>query len=121
MSRLHQTVLKGETKLKVAPGLDWVKGEEINLLPTATQPLHSDYATITSYDKQTGDLVISSGLKYYHFGQAQSTLDKYGVEMRGEVVLLDRNVRVMGEDTDSWGGQILVSDSKDDDGKLHSG
>lgn len=31
--------------------------------------------------------------------------------MRGEVILLSRNVRIVGNDSDSWGGQILVSDN----------
>jgi hypothetical protein len=31
--------------------------------------------------------------------------------MRGEVVLLSRNVKFAGNDSDSWGGQILVSDN----------
>jgi len=36
--------------------------------------------------------------------------------MRGEVVLLSRNVRIIGNDSDSWGGQIVVSDSLEMDG-----
>lgn len=31
--------------------------------------------------------------------------------MRGEVVLLSRNVKIVGNDTDWWGGQILVTDN----------
>jgi len=31
--------------------------------------------------------------------------------MRGEVVLLTRNVKIVGNDTDWWGGQILVADN----------
>lgn len=30
--------------------------------------------------------------------------------MRGEVVLLTRNVKIDAEDIDSWGGQIVTSD-----------
>lgn len=35
--------------------------------------------------------------------------------MRGEVVLLSRNVKVVGEDNDTWGGQITVSDIVDEE------
>jgi hypothetical protein len=36
--------------------------------------------------------------------------------MRGEVILLSRNVRVIGNDSDSWGGQIVVSDNLESSG-----
>ena len=60
---------------------------------------------IASYDSSTGEVTFTEGTKWYHFGQATTTGDDYsGVDMRGEVVLLSRNVRVIGDDTDSWGG-----------------
>ena len=31
--------------------------------------------------------------------------------MRGEVLLLTRNVKIDAEDVDSWGGQIVTSDT----------
>lgn len=31
--------------------------------------------------------------------------------MRGEVLLLTRNIRIIGQDIDSWGGQIVTSDT----------
>jgi hypothetical protein len=41
----------------------------------------------------TGDLVISTPLLYYHFGAAVSTGANYqGLDMRGEVILLSRNI-----------------------------
>ena len=36
--------------------------------------------------------------------------------MRGEVVLLSRNVRIVGNETEEWGGQILTSDFVEGDG-----
>jgi hypothetical protein len=41
--------------------------------------------------------------------------------MRGEVILLSRNVRVVGNDSDSWGGQIMVSDNVEETGVKRSG
>jgi hypothetical protein len=41
--------------------------------------------------------------------------------MRGEVVLLTRNVRVIGDDTMSWGGHVVTSDTMDDLGNLVTG
>jgi len=50
--------------------------------------------------------VLASGLKYYHFGAAASTASKYqGLDMRGEVVLLTRNIVIKGDQTlNNWHG-----------------
>jgi hypothetical protein len=53
----------------------------------------SEQATVKSYNSVTGDLVISTPLLYYHFGAAVSTGANYqGLDMRGEVILLSRNI-----------------------------
>lgn len=41
--------------------------------------------------------------------------------MRGEIIMLSRNVKVVGNDTDSWGGQILVTDNLEVSGVLRTG
>lgn len=73
---------------------------------------HTEYRVVESYDSQTGILTFTEPLSFYHWGQRQSTADEYrGIDMRGEVILLSRNVRIVGENVDSWGGQILVADN----------
>lgn len=73
---------------------------------------HVDYMTVESYDVISGAMTFYEPLKYYHWGHRESTgLDYSGVDMRCEVILLSRNVRVVGDDSHSWGGQILVSDN----------
>jgi hypothetical protein len=43
-------------------------------------------------------------LNNYHFGAAESTASKYsGVDIRGEVLLLTRNVLIEGNDEEAWG------------------
>jgi hypothetical protein len=77
---------------------------------------------ILSYDRTTGDITFTEELKYYHYGASTSTEDDYnGVDIRGEVVMLSRNVRIIGNDTDSWGGQVLVSDNIEIDGTVRNG
>jgi hypothetical protein len=77
---------------------------------------------IASYDIQTGFITFTDKVKYYHWGDYQSTASAYnGVDMRGEVVLLSRNVRVIGDDTMSWGGHVVTSDTMDDLGNLVTG
>ena len=41
--------------------------------------------------------------------------------MRGEVILLTRNVKVVGEDADGWGGQILITDMFESSGTWRKG
>jgi hypothetical protein len=36
--------------------------------------------------------------------------------MRGEVILLTRNFVIHGNDTESWGGQIVTSDTQEMNG-----
>jgi len=54
---------------------------------------HSDYAEIATYDSSSGIATVTTGLSFYHFG-GDSTVSDYGVDMRGEVVLLSRNVLI---------------------------
>lgn len=122
MSRLHETVLKGANNAFVEAGLDWRAGDQVALMPTATQATHFDYMTIDSYDANTGEIIFTDEIYFYHWGKATSTAGDYnGVDMRGEVVLLTRNVKIVGENTDSWGGQILVADNLEMDGTYRTG
>lgn len=122
MSRLKATVFKGDTSATVSAGLDWLAGDSVALLATATQHNHTDYMEIESYDRTTGDIVFTERLRFYHWGASTSTEDDYnGLDMRGEVVHLSRNVRVIGNDTDSWGGQVLVADNIEMDGTYRTG
>ena len=92
--------------------MDWVQWDTVAVLPTAMQPHHIDYRIIDSYDDATGIVTFTVPLEFYHWGSSSSTGKDYnGVDMRGEVVLLTRNVKFAGNDSDSWGGQILVSDN----------
>ena len=78
--------------------------------------------TIESYNNVTGDIIFTEALRYYHWGQSKSTEGDYnGVDMRGEVLLLTRNVKIDAEDIESWGGQIVTSDTIEFSGKMRFG
>jgi len=67
------------------------------LAPTAIQNKHSDYVNIKAYDNKTGLVTFDRPLQNYHWGANESTASDYnGVDMRGEVVLLSRNVKIIG-------------------------
>lgn len=117
MSRLTKELEKGATSLFVEPGLDWVPGDRIAVFPTSFQPhAQDDLIWITSYDNVTGEVKLNNTIEYYHFGRTNSTGDLYnGVDIRAEVVLLTRNVKIVGEDIESWGGQIVTGFALDQD------
>lgn len=109
MSRLTQPAQKGEETFFVESGLDWVEGDRLGMLPTSYQWDAFDEVFVVSYDAVTGEVVADHPLNFYHYGRETSTGDLYnGLDMRGEVILLTRNVRIRGEDIESWGGQIVA-------------
>jgi len=117
--RSRQSVLtavanKGSSSITVEPGLDWVAGDKIGFAPTASQWTHYESAVIASYDIATGAITLTAPLQYYHFGAAASTGTNYqGLDMRGEVVLLTRNIKIRGDvsATNDWHGHMLTIDS----------
>ena len=112
MSRLRETAYAGNRTITVYPDLDWKAGDKLALLPTATQYTHTDYVEVEAYDSRTGVVTLTERLRHYHWGQAGSTAEEYsGVDMRGEVIMLSRNVRFIGDDTDGWGAHMVISDN----------
>ena len=88
----------------VDAGLDLVPGDRLALLPTSYAQDARDDVFVQSYDNSTGLVTLNSSLNYYHFGAAVSTASKYsGVDIRGEVLLLTRNVLIEGYDEEAWG------------------
>lgn len=105
MTRLLKPALRGNTHIVVEPGYDWVPGDWIALLPTSYDNLAGDDVILTAYDNETGVANFSTPLSYYHWGEAISTArDFHGVDMRGEVITLSRNIRIRGTDEEHWGG-----------------
>jgi hypothetical protein len=95
MSRLTAEVYTGATTMTVEKGLDWRAGDELGLLPTSYVITARDKVKITEYNTETGAVTFDPALKYYHFGAAESTAAGYdGLDMRGEVVLLTRNLKI---------------------------
>ena len=75
--------------------------------------------TVASYTSATGELYLVESFQYYHFGAWDTEDDFNDVDMRGEVAILSRNVKIEGTDEDAWGCQILTTDIMDyQDGSL---
>jgi hypothetical protein len=105
MTRLHKEALKGDNEILIGKGMDLVPGDRLALLPTSFENTASDDVFVETYDIVTGKTVLNRELDFYHYGAEQSTADEYnGADIRGEVVLLTRNVVIKGQDIESWGG-----------------
>lgn len=120
MLRLLRSVYKGDESIVVDAENDWVPGDLIYLAPTTMMTHHNEYRTIVA--KEGAKLTLDAPLEYYHYGDGSSTGRDYeGVDMRGEVLLLTRNVKIQGERRDGWGGQIVVTDMFETDGNWRKG
>ena len=97
MTRMTESALGGDEQIKVdATDLDWVVGDQIFLATSTINNTHSEYRTISAIDG--GTITLDSPLTNYHYGAAESTATDYnGVDIRNEVLLLTRNVKVRGE------------------------
>ena len=96
-ARLLEPVQRGSSVLKVRNDLDWRSGDRIYIAPTGTDSTHSEYRTIFEYTG--GKLFLDSALEHYHYGAESSTELQYnGVDIRGEIILLSRNIVIDGFD-----------------------
>lgn len=121
-SRVLSPVAPKDTDIQVEPGLGWKTGDMIGLAPSTMNWWETDYGIITAYNNLTGKASLDRPMSWQHWGQATSTAADYsGVDMRGEVVLLSRNIQIVGNDTEDWGGQVVTSDFYEEDGTLRSG
>lgn len=95
MTRLQSPALKSSNQFTVEPGLEIYPGDRLGLLPTSYDPDTVDDVFVQSYDSASGLVTINSTLNYYHWGQQESTgYTHNGLDMRGEVLLLTRNVKI---------------------------
>jgi chaperone required for assembly of F1-ATPase len=98
MGRLHKSAYPGDSSILVETNLDWVAGEKLAIAPTTMRHNDSDYAVILSYTPSTGVVVLDRQLTAYHYGTLLSTATTYGgVDIRGEVFLLSRNIYIKGD------------------------
>lgn len=103
-SRLYKTANRLDSSITVEPGLNWRVNDSLAISMSRLQWHEADYAVIKTYDNVTGEITLDRPLNYFHFGQATSTGPNYsGVDMRAEVMMLSRNIKIAGNDTESWG------------------
>ncbi len=103
-SKLSATAEAGSTSFTVLDASGWRAGDEIVLASTDFNPRQAERRTITAVNGNT--VTIDAPLQYMHFGEIT-----FGVDERGEVANLSRNIRVQASEdaaTNHFGGHIMA-------------
>src|SRR6187431_1179503 len=103
-TKLAMTAQKGANRIKVLNAAGWRAGDEIVLASTDFNPRQAERRTVTAVSGNT--LTLDRPLEYMHFGEIT-----FGVDERGEVGLLTRNIRIQASedaDTNYFGGHIMA-------------
>jgi hypothetical protein len=95
----------------VEPFLDWLPGEMVGIAATNMRTHDYDECKISAYDSDLGLVTCEDDFEGYHFGADKSTEEEYGVDMRAEVWMMNRNIRVRASTEEigfvlqePWGG-----------------
>src|ERR1700748_82360 len=90
-TKLSATAKAGSTRIQVLDAKGWRKGDVIALASTDFDTAQAERRTITAV---AGNVVtLDEPLKYMHYGKIT-----YGVDERGEVGLLTRNILIQASD-----------------------
>ncbi len=103
-TKLSGTAEAGATSINVLDASGWSVGDEIVLASTDYDAYQAERRTITAVNGNT--ISFAEPLEYMHFGKIT-----YGVDERGEVGMLTRNIVVQSsEDSaeDGFGGHIMA-------------
>jgi len=103
-TKLASTAKAGASKIAVLNAAGWRKGDTIVLASTDFDPHQAEERTIAAVSGNA--LTLDQPLKYMHFGEIT-----YGVDERGEVGLLSRNILIQSSpDSEKtyFGGHIMA-------------
>ena len=103
-TKLARTAKAGSSTIDVLNAGGWRKGDVIVLASTDFDPHQAEERTITAISGNA--LTLDKPLQYMHFGEIT-----YGVDERGEVGLLTRNIKIQASDDAEksyFGGHIMA-------------
>ena len=103
-TKLSKTAEAGSAIIEVLDAAGWREGDEIVLASTDFDPRQAERRTIAAVEGNA--ITLDRPLEYMHFGAIT-----FGVDQRGEVGLLTRNIRIQAsEDAESsyFGGHIMA-------------
>jgi hypothetical protein len=103
-SKLARTAKAGSARIAVLNAAGWRKGDRIVLASTDFDPHQAEERTIAAVSGNA--LTLDKPLHYMHFGAIT-----FGVDERGEVGLLTRNIKIQASDDAErsyFGGHIMA-------------
>ncbi len=103
-TKLARTAKAGASSITVLDAKSWRKGDVIVLASTDFNPRQAEERTITAISGNT--LTLDKPLTYMHFGEIS-----FGVDERGEVGLLTRNIKIEASDDAEksyFGGHVMA-------------
>ncbi|MCB5425961.1 transmembrane domain-containing protein [Altererythrobacter sp. CC-YST694] len=103
-TKLAKTAKAGSATIEVLDANGWRKGDEIVLASTDFDSKQAERRTITAIKGNA--ITLDKPLDYMHFGEIT-----FGVDERGEVGLLTRNIRIQASDdaaSSYFGGHIMA-------------
>jgi cell migration-inducing and hyaluronan-binding protein len=103
-TKLARTAKAGTARIDVLNAAGWRKGDQIVLASTDFDPAQAEERTVSAISGNA--LILDKPLNYMHFGQIT-----FGVDERGEVGLLTRNIRIQASDDAErsyFGGHIMA-------------
>lgn len=103
-TKLARTAKAGSSKIEVLDASNWRVGDEIVLASTDFNPRQAERRHIAAI--KGNSLTLDKPLEYMHFGEIT-----FGVDERGEVGLLTRNIRIRASDDAGksyFGGHIMA-------------
>ncbi|WP_206742906.1 G8 domain-containing protein [Erythrobacter sp. SG61-1L] len=103
-TKLSRTAKAGASKIDVLDASGWRIGDEIVLASTDFNPRQAERRHIKAIAGNS--LTLDKPLEYMHFGEIT-----FGVDERGEVGLLTRNIRIQASDDSEksyFGGHIMA-------------
>ena len=106
-TKLAETAEAGSTEIEVLNAAEWRVGDEIVLASTDFDPRQAETRMVTAISGNT--LTLDRPLDYMHFGRIT-----FGVDQRGEVGLLTRNIRIQASadaEESFFGGHIMAMPS----------
>ena len=103
-TKLARTAKAGSARIEVLNAGGWRKGDEIVLASTDFDSTQAERRSVTAISGNA--ITLDKPLNYMHFGEIT-----FGVDERGEVGLLTRNIRIQASDDAErsyFGGHIMA-------------
>merc|ERR1712123_331444 len=117
-TKLAATAAAGSTEIELSEAVTWAAGNEI-VISTSSYELHeTEKRTIASVSGTT--VTLTEALEFEHLSTEATLSDGTTFQMKSEVGLLSRNVRIVGNtyneiEDEQFGGRVLVGAFEQDD------